>query len=139
MLINLSFSEGMFPTILKRAVLVPIYKSGDRSLLANYRAISLLSIFSKMFEMTYSDQLKYFLKRNKLLSVNQFGFREGHSTQDALSTLYNYLLDNIDIHNKTACIYFDSTRAFDTFNHQLLLSKMYSYGIRGVPHQWISS
>lgn len=137
--INLSFNEGVFPSILKQALLVPIHKKNETELISNYRAISLLSPFSKLYELAYAHQLKNFLNKHNILKENQFGFREKHSTQDAVLALYKFLLNNIEQKNKTACIYFDMTRAFDTVNHQLLLQKLESYGIRGAPLSWVAS
>lgn len=95
-LINLSFTEGTFPSSLKKAILVPIHKKHDKELISNYRAISLLSVFSKLFELAYATELKSYLNKNNILSSSQYGFREGHSTQDAVASLYKFLLSNMD-------------------------------------------
>lgn len=138
-LINLSFIEGSFPSCLKDAILIPIHKKNEKELISNYRAISLLSVFSKLFEFAYASQLKVYLNKNDILSNSQFGFREGYSTQDAVTSLYTFLLQNIDKKKKCECLFFDMSRAFDTVNHELLLNKMSAYGIRGVPNSWIRS
>lgn len=138
-LINLSFMEGIFPDLLKQAVLIPIHKRGDVKLLSNYRAISLLCPFSKVYETAYSINLNAHLITNQLISKHQYAFQKGLSTQDALMSICKFILNNLDSKNKTACIYFDLSRAFDTVNHQLLLQKMQSLGIRGPPLDWMSS
>ena len=138
-LINLSFIEGTFPSSLKQAILVPIHKKNDKQLISNYRAISLLSVFSKLFEVAYASQLKSFLKLHNIISTSQYGFRAGYSTQDAITSLYMYLLNNMDKNKKCECLFFDMSRAFDTVNHEMLLNKMFAYGIRGVPNSWIKS
>lgn len=138
-LINLSFIEGTFPSSLKKAVLVPIHKKNDKELISNYRAISLLSVFSKLLEVAYACQLKSFLNLHNIISNSQYGFREGHSTQDAVTSLYMYLLNNMDKSKKCECLFFDMSRAFDTVNHEILLNKMFAYGIRGVPNSWVKS
>lgn len=138
-LINLSFVEGTFPSSLKKAILVPIHKKNEKELISNYRLISLLSVFSKLFELAFATQLKMYLNKNNILSPCQYGFREGYSTQDAVTSLYTFLLQNIDEKKKCECLFFDMSRAFDTVNHELLLNKMCAYGIRGVPNYWIQS
>ena len=83
-LINLSFKTGIFPSIYKIAHVIPLFKSGDPKLLNNYRPISLLSNISKIIEKTAKLYLVSFLEENGLLHNNQFGFRGGKSTQDAI-------------------------------------------------------
>ena len=84
-LVNLSFKTGIFPDKLKASVVIPIYKSGKKSLICNYRPISLLPFFSKVFERCIKDRLLSFLLKYQLISSDQFGFRPKHSTSDALA------------------------------------------------------
>ena len=82
--INKSLSQGVFPAELKIAKVIPLFKSNDASLFTNYRPISLLPIFSKIFERIMYNRLYNYLKKCNILSESQFGFREGHSTYMAL-------------------------------------------------------
>ena len=77
-LINRSFSDGIFPNELKLARVVPIFKSGDSTVLSNYRPISILSFFAKVFEKLLYKYLLNFLDDNNILYNYQFGFREKH-------------------------------------------------------------
>lgn len=138
-LVNLSFTEGIFPDILKKSLIVPIHKKNDRSVISNYRGIALLSVFSKTFEKSYYVRLNDFIIKQNLLSTYQFGFRKGLSTKDAVLSLHNYILDNFENKRKSACLFFDLTRAFDTVDHKLLLSKLRNCGIRGPALSWIES
>lgn len=138
-LINASFCEGTFPSILKKSIVIPIHKKCDKSQISNYRGVVLLSIFSKLFEKAYYIRLSNFLHAENLLTNNQFGFRKGMSTQDAVLSLCNFVLNKLDLKHKTATIFFDLTRAFDTVNHELLADKLSKYGIRGAPLNWIRS
>ena len=90
-LINLCFTTGKFPEILKEAAVVPIHKTGDKSQMINYRPIALISNIAKIFEMCLKDRIMSFVNENKLLNDNQFGFRENKSTTDALA----YFVDEI--------------------------------------------
>ena len=86
-LINRSFSDGIFPNELKLARVVPIFKSGDSTVLSNYRPISILSFFAKVFEKLLYKYLLNFLDDNNILYNYQFSFREKHSTQQAILAL----------------------------------------------------
>ena len=83
-LIDRSFTEGIFPTELKLARIVPIYKSGDSAILSNYRPISILSFFAKIYEKLLYKYLHDFLDANTTMYKYQFEFREKHSTQQAI-------------------------------------------------------
>lgn len=138
-LVNLSFTDGVFPASLKNALVLPIHKKNDKSIISNYRGIALLSAFSKTLEKSYYIRLNEFIIKQNLLSERQFGFRKGLATKDAVLSLYNYILDNFENRSKTACLFFDLTRAFDTVDHNLLLNKLFNYGIRGPALSWIKS
>lgn len=77
---NRSFSEGIVPSQLKIAKIIPIFKAGDPLLMDNYRPISLLSTFSKILEKIMCNRLVKFLDSNSIISKEQFGFRKNHST-----------------------------------------------------------
>jgi hypothetical protein len=87
--INLSFKNGIVPSQMKIAKVVPIFKSGDPLLMDNYRPISLLSNFSKILEKAMCNRLTTFLESNKLISKHQFGFRKKHSTVHPILHLLN--------------------------------------------------
>ena len=72
---NLSFSTGIFPSEMKIAKVIPLFKNGNMSDFSNYRPISLLSQFSKILEKLFNEQLQQFLTANTILSNSQYGFR----------------------------------------------------------------
>ena len=78
---NTSVQEGVFPYNLKQAKVIPVYKSDDKTEPRNYRPISLLSIFNRIFKKLMYRQLKNFLDKHNILFKSQYGFREKHSTQ----------------------------------------------------------
>ena len=92
-LFNQSVRVSKFPTRLKTARAVPIYKKGSKSDINNYRPISLLSIFSKIFEKLMKIFLLDFINQNDILVPHQFGFRKGLSTQDALTQFSKILYE----------------------------------------------
>ena len=139
-LFNACLTQGEFPNCLKTAEVIPIYKKGDHSVAANYRPISLLSQFHKIFERLLYNRLYSYLDKYNLLSKRQFGFRQNSSTTFAISTIYDNLIKNIDNNLYTCCIFLDLSKAFDTVDHKILLSKLHSnFGIRGKPLDLIES
>lgn len=78
----------------------PLYKTGNKENISNYRPISMLCNFSKIFEKIVKTRLITFLEKNKLLSNNQFGFRPGKSTTGALYTTIKFLYKELDQNKK---------------------------------------
>ena len=134
---NLSISKGVVPDKFKLAKVVPLYKKGEHNLASNYRPISLLNIYSKLLEKIVYKRLYSFLEKNKILYNHQFGFRKNHSTAMALLELVDECYENLDKNNFIVGIYFDLQKAFDTVDHDILMYKLYNYGIRGVLFNWI--
>ena len=136
---NICIAEGTFPKSLKSADIIPIFKKGDKVLASNYRPISLLSPFSKLFERHIYNQISKFITKNKILHKFQYGFRNNSSTEMALSQLCETLTNNIENKLITGAIFVDLAKAFDTVNHKCLLDKLYWYGIRGLPAKLLLS
>ena len=86
-IINLSFATGIFPDLCKIAKVIPLFKKDNELLCKNYRPISLLPIFSKIFEKVVSVRMYSFLTENNLIYDRQFGFWSNHSTNHALLNL----------------------------------------------------
>ena len=130
-MVNESLKSGVFPSELKLARVVPIFKSGDPSLLTNYRPISVLSFKKKIEKIVYNLGFD-FLSDNEILYNYQFGFRSKHSSQQALITLVDRVIKSLDKSNIVASLFIDLKNAFDTVHHRILLRNLYAYGIRGV-------
>ena len=136
MLFNESIATGKFPQRLKHAIVTPIYKKGTKDDVGNYRPISMLSTTSKIFESLMKNSLVYYLESKSILSPEQFGFRQGLSTFDALNSFMQDVYNNLDKQNSLLSIYVDFTKAFDTVKHDILLLKLRHYGIRGTINDW---
>ena len=138
-LINNSFRSGIFPDSLKIAKVIPIHKKKEKFYPGNYRPISLLSIFSKVFEKTMYKRLYSFLNKYKLLYELQFGFRRGHSTTLALIDITDKIREALDKGSYVLGIYLDLQKAFDTVDHDILCKKLEHYGVRGIANLWFRS
>ena len=138
-LINSSINKGIFPNELKIAKVIPIFKSGDKTSIENYRPISVLSVFSKIFEKIMYNHLINFINKQDILYKYQFGFRKQHSTNHAIITLVDKISTALDRGNVVIGCFLDLKKTFDTVNHTILISKLYKYGTRGNLLQWFKS
>ena len=138
-LFNCSFSTGIVPDKFKLACVVPVFKKGAQTDFCNYRPISLLSIFNRLLEKLMYKRLINFIDREKILFKNQFGFREKHSTTLTTSLIIDKIQKAIEEGKFSCGIFLDLSKAFDCVNHQILLSKLEFYGLRGITHSWLKS
>lgn len=136
---NKSIYCGVFPVSLKSAEVIPIFKKDNRETLNNYRPISLLPIFSKLFEKVVKARVISFLDRCSFFSPNQFGFRAGKNTEDALLNFCCHVHDSLNNKKFTAALFIDIKKAFDTVDHELLLVKLDKAGFRGFILKWFAS
>ena len=117
--------------------MIPIYKSGDCKTTNNYRPVSVLPVFSKVFERMMYNIIFSFLNSFDLLYKYQFGFREKHGTNMALVVLVDEILKALDEGKIVLGVSLDLSKAFDTVDHSILLKKLYKYGIRGSALKWM--
>jgi hypothetical protein len=138
-IINTSLNSGVFPTRLNYSVITPLHKKGDKNNVSNYRPISLLTSFSKIFERIIYNTLITHYTSNNIFTNSQFGFRKKSSTDKAACKLINDILADLNNKQIVGGMFFDLEKAFDSVNHDILLAKMEYYGIRGVMYILIKS
>ena len=136
---NQSLRQGIFPEAMKIAEVIPLYKGKERYIESNYRPISLLTTMSKILEKIVYNRVYNFLNQTGQIVDTQYGFREGHSCDNAVSHLVGKILKNQENKLDTVAIYLDLSKAFDTLDHEIVLEKMYQYGIRGEAYNWFKS
>ena len=130
LIINQCLTTGIFPDKLKIGKIIPVYKKGNNKLIDNYRPISLLPTISRIFETAIYSQLYEYIEHHHIINDSQYGFRKAHSIFYTATELIDRLTYKLDNNKIPFNIYIDLSKAFDTLNHSILLSKLHYYGIR---------
>ena len=136
-IINLSILTNSVPDDLKCARVTPLFKKGCRSVVGNYRPISILSVISKILEKSVYSQLNQYLTDHHLLYTHQSGFRGTYSTDTCLIHLTDHVRAQVSRGNYTGMVMLDLQKAFDTVNHDILCNKLRAMGIESV--DWFRS
>ena len=134
---NQCMELSTIPVEWKLHIIVPIHKSGDKSLVNNYRPISLLCSTSKVLEKLIYKHLEDFIIPQ--ISVYQFGFLKGRSCLHKLLVSLADIVDSVNRNLSTDVIYLDLRKAFDTVGHRELLAKLWSFGIHGRLWKWFAN
>ena len=124
---------------MKIAKVTPLLKSGDVEDATNYRPISVLPVFSKILERIMYNRIYKHLKNNNLLFDKQFGFQLNNSTEHSILQLVNDISSSFGRGQYTLGIFIDLSKAFDTVDHEILISLLEYYGIKGKTLKWLKS
>jgi len=128
---NLIISSSIIPQYFKTAVVTPIYKSGNKSEINNYRPISQINCFAKILEMYIKTCVMSFVEKYHLISNKQYGFQKGLSTESAINSFIGKVLEGFNTNKCTIATFLDLAKAFDTIPHDRLILKLEATGIRG--------
>lgn len=132
-LFNQICNTGIFPLLWKEALVVPLFKSGNKFIISNYRPISLLPVVAKLLEKLLHKRLYKHLDNIKFFSVCQCGFRPRLGIEDSIDKLLRYAYSNFNNNKFLLTIFYDLCKAFDTIDHGLLLDKLKGAGILDKP------
>ena len=136
-LFSLSIFNHAIPSEWKHHSITPIFKSGERTSVNNYRPVSLLCIASKVLERLIYNYLCKFIISNDIISQFQFGFLKHRSTTQQLLVFLDRVYHILNSNDGCDVIYLDFKKAFDTMRHHELLSKIWNIGITGSVWLWI--
>jgi hypothetical protein len=125
--------------MMKIAKIIPLFKKGDRQDMQNYIPISIMTSFTKILEKLIFKRLLSFLKKHNLLTDAQHGFMDNKSTKTASQTFLESVQDALYRQLHVVGIFLDLSKAYDVINHNILLDKLDSYGIRGSSNLWFKS
>ena len=139
-IINCSFKQGKYPRLWKLAKIIPLHKNnGEKTDQTKYRPIALLPVFSKVIEKVMARALNRHLENNLLYSDKQHGYRQKRSTATALIQLQEDIVKKFEEGKSSALLCYDSSAAFDTVTHSILLEKLKLYGASDSVISWFSS
>ena len=130
---NNSFSSGIYPSTTE---VILVHKKDSKLDFSNYRPISLLSNVEKILERLMYNRMYNFFSNNNLIYLLQYGFRQKYSTVHALISLTENFRKNLDKGNIGCGIFVNLQKAFDTAEHDILLSKLEHYVICGIANGW---
>lgn len=130
-IINKCIEDGIYPSLLKQARVIPIYKSGNKSEVNNYRPISTLKTINKIFEKIIYSRMTSFIYNHKLISNKQHGFKKNSSTSLAMFNLLSGIVSSLSSKEYCICLFLDLKKAFDSVNHSILCEKISRMGFRG--------
>ena len=138
-IVNTSLVSGIFPLHWKKALVIPVPKIPNANEPSHFRPISLLPTLSKILEKVVAKQMFKYLEDNNLLELLQSGFRAKHSTATALLKISDDIFSAIDASEVSFLVLLDYSKAFDTVNHKLLLTKLKNMGFDRNSLNWLGS
>ena len=136
---NLSIQQNVIPAEWKKAKVTPLHKSGAKDNPQNYRPISVLPVVSNVLERLIHKQLASYFDEHGLLCMSQSGFRRKHSPETAVTYFADEILMNMDKGEVTGSVFIDLAKAFDTVDHEILISKLKYYGVCDESLPWFEN
>ena len=130
-LFNCYMEAGVYPDIFKIAKVTALHKGGSMTDEDNFRSISVLTHFNKIFEKLIHVRLNEFIKKHNILTNKQFGFRKSHSTSHGITQLHDKIINSLERKKVCAVLFIDLKSAFDTIDTKILVKKLEYYGIKG--------
>lgn len=138
-ILNVSLSSGVFPEYWKKSVVVPVPKVPNTKESHQFRPINTVEIYEKVLELLVKKQLLNHCNINNILVPNQSGFRLNHSCETVIINICDTFVKCIDKGSFILAVFLDLKRAFETVNRNILLNKLYNYGLRNTVFNWFKS
>ena len=113
---NQSIQEGIFPKLMKRAKVIPLYKGKEMDYMVNYRPVSLLIMISKLLEKIVYSRLYSFLDKNGSLFSSQYGFRSNHSCEHTILEFVGHTLQAKNRGEHAASVFLDLSKPLICWN-----------------------
>ena len=136
---NSSLTTGVFPNLMKTAIVVPLHKGQSALELSNYRPISLLLTISKLLEKVMYTWVYDFLSNTNQIYESQYGFRAKHSCEHTIGELVSEITKSMELGKQTVSAFLDLSKVFDTLEHSVIFKKFEKYGLRGPCLEWFKS
>ena len=130
-LFNYILDKQCFPKSWSKGVIIPVYKKGDNTDVNNYRGITLISCFAKLFTTVINERLKKWSVVNDIITDVQFGFKANYSTVDAIFLLNSFIEKQLRNRSKLYCCFIDLQKCFDSIYRNGLWVKLIKMGIKG--------
>ncbi|CAM4590882.1 unnamed protein product [Caretta caretta] len=134
-----SWRTGEVPDDWKKANVVPIFKKGKKEDPGNYRPVSLTSVPGKIMEQVLKESILKHLHERKVIRNSQHGFTKGRSCLTNLIAFYDEITGSVDEGKAVDVLFLDSSKAFDTVSHSILVSKLRKYGLDECTTRWVES
>ena len=136
---NNTWQKEQVPQIWREANMMPVHKAGKkRNDAKSYRPISLTSCIGKVMERIINTRLTWYLERNGIITPEQAGFRQHHSTEDQVTYIAQKIEDGFQDKHHTLTVWLDMEKAFDKVWKDGLRLKLKQCGVSGHMYQWIS-
>lgn len=138
-LVNESLREGIFPDCWKESMVVPIAKVNNPLYPEEYRPVNMLPNDGKILEKIVQKQLQKYMEESQLFVESQSGFREGHSCESLINLIIADWKTAVHQKMKIVAVFIDLRRAFETLDREILLKKLYKYGVKNKELSWFQS
>ena len=136
-LFNQSINDGYVPKIWKKSFVIPVFKSGNRSDIGNYRPISIMGSVAKILDSIMAQKLSQQYLMHIITQLHSFV--KGRSTLTNLIVYSDYVANALNDYKQVDSIYLDFKKAFDSVDHSILVYKLQNVGMRGFLLKWIKS
>jgi hypothetical protein len=136
-LLDISINNDTIPGDWKKAIVFPVYKGGERSVVQNYRPVSLISVVCKQIENVIAGYMRQVWENSDWLYEGQHGFRPGYSCESQIITVCQDISDSLDEAARLDAIIIDFAKAFDRVPHDRQIKKIADSGVDSRVVVWI--